>query len=60
MYDPSSDAWSLTADLREGRYGQAAVALDDGSVLVVGGHGNRAFNYLGSAERFYPNGPPAS
>jgi hypothetical protein len=60
VYDPESDAWSTTALLHEGRYAHAAVTLDDGSVLVIGGHGSGSFHYLGSAERFYPNGSPAS
>jgi Kelch motif len=60
IYDPAANAWSLTASLGDARYGHAAVSLADGSVLVVGGHSTGSFHYLGSAERYYPNGPPAS
>ena len=60
LYDPATDTWSPTAELAVGRFGQAAVPLADGSVLVVGGHGTGWFNRLGSAERYYPSGRPAS
>lgn len=60
IYDPATDSWSPTADLADGRFAHAAVLLADGTVLVVGGHGTGWFNYLASAERYYPNGRPAS
>jgi N-acetylneuraminic acid mutarotase len=60
LYDPTTDTWSPTSELAVGRFGQAAVRLADGTVLVVGGHGTGWFNFLGSAERYYPNGRPTS
>ncbi|MDP9373603.1 MAG: kelch repeat-containing protein, partial [Chloroflexota bacterium] len=36
-YDPVGDRWFPAAPLREARFGHAAVALRDGTVLVVGG-----------------------
>ena len=60
IYDPATGIWSSTAALSTGRYDQVALSLPDGSVLIVAGHGRGSFNRLGSAERFYLNGPPAS
>jgi hypothetical protein len=60
IYDPATGTWSSTSALSTGRYDQVAVSLPDGSVFIVAGHGRGSFNRLGSAERFYPNGPPAS
>jgi len=37
LYDPASDRWIAGKDLLDARYGGHAVALDDGSVLVLGG-----------------------
>ena len=37
LYDPASDRWVRGADLIEPRYGGHALALSDGSVLILGG-----------------------
>ena len=37
LYDPASDRWVPGADLLEARYGGHALALSDGSVLILGG-----------------------
>ena len=37
IYDPASDRWVPGADLIEARYGGHALALSDGSVLILGG-----------------------
>ena len=37
LYDPASDRWVPGADLIEARYGGHALALSDGSVLILGG-----------------------
>jgi photosystem II stability/assembly factor-like uncharacterized protein len=59
IFDPSTGTWTRTADLRTSRYASSAVKLRDGTVLLVGGHTTGAFNWLDTAERFYPDGPPA-
>jgi hypothetical protein len=38
---------------------RAAIVLQDGSVLLVGGHTTGAFQFVGTAERYYPNGAPS-
>ncbi|HSO35230.1 MAG TPA: kelch repeat-containing protein [Labilithrix sp.] len=37
VYDPEVDTWTKLAPLAEGRYSQASVALNDGTVVVIGG-----------------------
>ena len=37
LYDPTRDIWSRGSELAEPRYGGHAVALSDGSVLILGG-----------------------
>ena len=37
IYDPNTDSWSDGASLKVGRWGQSAVVLANGKVLVVGG-----------------------
>ena len=37
LYDPATDRWTPGTDLLEARYGGHALALQDGSVLVLGG-----------------------
>jgi N-acetylneuraminic acid mutarotase len=58
LYDPAADTWSPTAGMHTNRWGAAAIVLQDGSVLLVGGHTTGSFQFVGSAERFYPNGAP--
>ena len=38
VYDPVTDAWSLTGSLAVARYGHTSTLLQDGRVLVAGGH----------------------
>ena len=47
LYDPTTDTWASLPDMPEARAGGAALDLIDGSVLLVGGHAQRA-----------PCGPP--
>ena len=37
LYDPATDRWTPGKDLLEARYGGHALALQDGSVLILGG-----------------------
>jgi hypothetical protein len=60
IYDPTTDTWVAAPSMHEARFGHAAVRLEDGSVLVIGGHAFGFFHYLASAERYYPDGVPAS
>jgi hypothetical protein len=59
VYDPVADTWSPTAGMHTNRWGAAAIVLQDGSVLLVGGHTTGAFQFVGTAERYYPNGAPS-
>ncbi|HEX5148893.1 MAG TPA: kelch repeat-containing protein, partial [Candidatus Limnocylindrales bacterium] len=57
FYDPATDAWSKGPKMPKSRTMAAAVPLDDGSVLVVGGYGERYWSDslpLRSAIRFEP------
>jgi len=56
LYDPSSGAWRATAEMGTARYGHSATLLDDGTVLVAGGHATPAFDDLRSAELYQPRG----
>jgi hypothetical protein len=52
LFDPSTERFVLAADLNVPRSGHTAVALADGTVLIVGGWGDN--DPLASAERFDP------
>ena len=47
LYDPAADRWIPGKDLLEARYGGQALALRDGSVLILGGAND--FNSQGEA-----------
>jgi MYXO-CTERM domain-containing protein len=49
LYDPSSNAWSQAEPLATARHDHVATLLEDGRVLVTGGHGA---DYLRSTEIF--------
>lgn len=53
LYNPSSQAWSLTTSMHVARIGESVTVLHDGSVLVVGGL-NRNLKDLDSAEVLNP------
>lgn len=38
IYDPSTNKWSKSSDMREGHSGGLAVLLNDGRVLIAGGY----------------------
>jgi len=40
IFDPATDQWTATGELRTARFGHRAVLLDDGRVFVVGGFGS--------------------
>ena len=42
VYDPSTDAWSVTGSMAQSRAMHTATLLEDGSVLVAGGIGERS------------------
>lgn len=55
VYDPAAGAFVATGDLAEPRANHAAVLLEGGAVLVVGGSGGAGGELaLASAERFDP------
>jgi hypothetical protein len=53
---PGSNTWEPTGSMAEARTGAKAVALHDGDVLVVGGHGEAG--PLASVVRYPQNDPP--
>lgn len=55
VYNPSTGVFSNTGSLITGRWQDAAIALNDGTVLVAGGFGGG--NFLGSTERYYSTAP---
>ncbi len=62
LFDPATRSWTELAQLSEPRYGHAAVLLDDGTVLVIGGRRNEndgsvTYLTLDSVERYRPPGP---
>jgi hypothetical protein len=54
IYDPATGAFTPAAGLAAGRADQSAVALPDGTVLVIGGLGGSGSSALASAERYSP------
>jgi hypothetical protein len=60
IYDPVADTWSPLPPMPEPRDGGTAVALPDGSVLLVGGHASNETGWapLASATRFAPGSAP--
>jgi hypothetical protein len=55
VYNPASGTFTNTGSLITGRWQDAAIALNDGTVLVAGGFGNG--NFLASTERYYSTAP---
>jgi hypothetical protein len=58
LYDPSTGRWTLTGSMREAREGHAAVRLENGQVLVLGGSNAsdaRPARLLSSAELYDPS-----
>jgi hypothetical protein len=51
VYNPATDGFTNTGSLITGRWQDAAIALNDGTVLVAGGFGNN--NFQASTERYY-------
>ena len=57
IYDPRTNRWAATAPMATARYGQTAVLLHDGRVLVIGGHAidtTQSDSALASAEMYDP------
>ena len=58
LYDPATDIWSSTGSMSVARYDHAAILLNDGRVLVVGGRGDPmtlpSSGYLVSTELYDP------
>jgi N-acetylneuraminic acid mutarotase len=62
IYDPSSNTWSVTADLNEARAAQGQTLLSSGQVLDAGGVGSTggSSSNLASAELFTPSSAPSA
>ena len=54
LFDPATTTWTTIEPMSEGRIQGAAVALEDGRVLVVGGQDTNNVGALPSAEIFDP------
>jgi N-acetylneuraminic acid mutarotase len=57
LYDPSTGTWTATADANFGHYEHTATLLEDGRVLVAGGHrflSETGLLYEGKAEIYDP------
>ena len=55
IYDPASGVWTTTGSMSIDRYAARAVLLNDGKVLVAGGHSvQNGGAYLASAELYDP------
>lgn len=52
IYDPVADTWTRAADMDSPRWAHTITAMDDGSVLVVGGENEDG--KVASAERYDP------
>jgi len=52
LYDPATDFFTLTGDMTEPRYYPTATLLNDGKVLIAGGH--IAGRSIGTAELYDP------
>jgi hypothetical protein len=44
LCDPSTGTWMATATMVDGRAGQMAILLLDGTVLIAGGYGAEVFD----------------
>lgn len=64
VYDPTTNAWTASGTLSEGRLGHTATRLSDGKVIVIGGTMNGGSAATASTEIFDPKtntwsaGPP--
>lgn len=54
LYDPSTDSWSLTGSMHDGRFGHTVTLLNDGKVLVVGGLISERLGIASSCELYDP------
>jgi hypothetical protein len=54
LYDPSTDSWSVTGSMHQGRFGHTATLLNDGEVLVVGGLISQRQGVASSCELYDP------
>ncbi|MGN6672160.1 MAG: Kelch repeat-containing protein, partial [Thermomicrobiales bacterium] len=54
IYDPATRTWTPAASLTTPRFGQTAMLLTDGSVLVVGGSATADGQPVATAERYNP------
>jgi uncharacterized protein (TIGR03437 family) len=55
LYDPAMGTWNTTASLSTARFFHTATLLNNGTALIVGGHGNKMVH--SSAELYSTTGP---
>jgi hypothetical protein len=53
LYDPQSDQWTATGNLKVGRYSHTTAGLGNGSVLIASGVSDEFFGTLTSAAELY-------
>ncbi|WP_437278577.1 kelch repeat-containing protein [Sorangium sp. So ce375] len=54
LYDPASNAWTVTSPMHDARVFHAAVQLGDGSVMVMGGQTHDGNPWLSNVEIYSP------
>lgn len=53
LYDPVTNSWRATSDMKSARRGHTATVLNNGKILVVGGYDGK--NSLATAETYDPS-----
>jgi N-acetylneuraminic acid mutarotase len=52
IFDPLTNSWSFTGSLNQSKYGYAVLKLDDGRIMLIGGH--NGYKFIKHVEIFDP------